>query len=376
MKITKLLLLAILTLGIASCIKKEALNAEADILSCSLPEELLANDFIDISRPFDQELQAHPVYIFVKQETDRTKLSPLFELTPGATISPENGSMHDFTKPVQYTVTSEDGNWHRTYQIFAIQHNPINIPTFFHFETVKNNGRYFEFYETNDEKSITWASGNGGFKFAVPSAGPSDYPTTQDLKGKFGKCVKLSTKSTGSLGEMVNMPIAAGNLFLGQFNIGNAITQPLQATQFGVAFYEKPISMSGYYKYKASDHFYNGNGYIQKKDVFDIYAIFYETDEQTKFMDGKLAAEYNFVHPNMVAMARVDVTPETAETDEWKHFNIQFDYKSYGKQIDPAKLKAGKYNLSIVMASSRDGALFKGAPGSTLWVDEVKIECK
>lgn len=376
MKITKLLLLSILTLSIASCIKKEALNAEADILSCSLPEELLANDLIDTNRPFDEGLQAHPIYIYIKEGTDRTQLKPIFKLTPGAIIKPESGSTQDFTKPVKYTVTSEDQNWHRDYLIYAIPQTNENIPTFFHFETTKQNGKYIEFYETNDKQSITWASGNGGFKFAVPSAGPYDYPTTQDSKGKSGKCVKLSTKNTGSLGEMVNMPIAAGNLFLGQFNIGDAITRPLQATQFGVAFYEKPMSMSGYYKYKASDHFYNGNGYIQKKDVFDIYAIFYETDEQTKFMDGKLAAEYNFVHPNMVAMARVDVTPETAETDEWKHFNIQFDYKSYGKQIDPAKLKAGKYNLSIVMASSRDGALFKGAPGSTLWVDEVKIECK
>ena len=39
-----------------------------------------------------------------------------FTLTPGATVSPANGSSQDCTNgPVTYTVTSEDGQWHRTY---------------------------------------------------------------------------------------------------------------------------------------------------------------------------------------------------------------------------------------------------------------------
>ena len=36
------------------------------------------------------------------------------------------------------------------------------------------------------------------------------------------------------------------------------------------------------------------------------------------------------------------------------------------KEIDETKLAKGKYKLSIIFASSKNGATFEGAPGSTL----------
>jgi len=44
-----------------------------------------------------------------------------------------------------------------------------------------------------------------------------------------------------------------------------------------------------------------------------------------------------------------------------------------GKSIDTGKLQNGKYKLSIVLSSSVDGAYFKGAVGSTLYVDELEL---
>lgn len=41
--------------------------------------------------------------------------------------------------------------------------------------------------------------------------------------------------------------------------------------------------------------------------------------------------------------------------------------------IDNAKLAKGEYKISIIFASSKDGATFEGAPGSTLLVDEVEL---
>ena len=37
------------------------------------------------------------------------------------------------------------------------------------------------------------------------------------------------------------------------------------------------------------------------------------------------------------------------------------------------KLAKGEYKISIIFASSKDGATFEGAPGSTLLVDEVEL---
>ena len=52
---------------------------------------------------------------------------------------------------------------------------------------------------------------------------------------------------------------------------------------------------------------------------------------------------------------------------------MTFDYDRYGKSVDLDRLNAGDYNISIVISSSKDGATFEGAPGSTLWIDEMSI---
>ena len=39
-------------------------------------------------------------------------------------------------------------------------------------------------------------------------------------------------------------------------------------------------------------------------------------------------------------------------------------------------LKNYQYNLSVVFTSSIEGAEFRGAIGSTLYVDEVKLICE
>ena len=78
----------------------------------------------------------------------------------------------------------------------------------------------------------------------------------------------------------------------------------------------------------------------------------------------------NYEHPSMVALALIS---NPHETDDWEAFDIPFDYQRYGKEIDETKLAKGKYKLSIIFASSKNGATFEGAPGSTLLVDDVEL---
>ena len=104
-----------------------------------------------------------------------------------------------------------------------------------------------------------------------------------------------------------------------------------------------------------------------KKDTWDIYAIFYETDEKTKTLD----ATNRFDHPNLISIARID-EKDRKETDEWTEFYLPFVTKT-GKTVDKDKLKAGKYNVAIVFSSSIEGDYFRGAVGSTLHIDEVEL---
>ena len=61
------------------------------------------------------------------------------------------------------------------------------------------------------------------------------------------------------------------------------------------------------------------------------------------------------------------------EPAEWTEFNIPFEPRN-GKKFDYNKLANNEYAITDVASSSKDGAFFEGAVGSTLFVDEIKIE--
>ena len=74
---------------------------------------------------------------------------------------------------------------------------------------------------------------------------------------------------------------------------------------------------------------------------------------------------------NIVAKAQIS-EEDAVETDEWTAFELPFEPMN-GKEINKSKLQNCKYKLSIVLSSSVEGAYFKGAVGSTLYVDELEL---
>ena len=246
--------------GLGACIQSEPLNAEADITACKIlnakgsPEtNIKGNIIINNAQVL---AQANP-------SIDLTKLALEVTLTEGANISPNPARVMDYSHPQKFTVTSEDGNWHK-YQVF--------------FEETQGTALF---------KQYIWASGNSGFALTGVGRNPQEYPTVSIENGIDGsRAIKLETKSTGQFGETVKMPIAAGNLFLGSFDVNNAVQKPLKATRFGLPFGKKPLQLKGYYKYtpgiqpfKAKDK--NGNTVTipGQEDEGDIYAVLYEAAE-------------------------------------------------------------------------------------------------
>ena len=245
-----------------------------------------------------------------------------------------------------------------------------------------SNGKYQIFYETDaaGAEILTWASGNPGFALTGAGNGYADYPTYQSGIGYRNKCLALTTRKTGSFGAMMNMPIAAGNLFLGTFDVLNALKDPLTATRFGMPFDYVPTSLRGYYKYRSGVMFYELDAAASdklkpvpdRKDRFNIYAVFYESTDDMKTLDGTNALSEE--NPNVLAVAQI-AQDEAVETDEWTPFRIEFVFRE-GKSVDAAKLAEGRYSLAVVFTSSLYGDRFEGAPGSTLCVDEVTLEYK
>jgi hypothetical protein len=310
----------------------------------------------------------------------KTALPPLplfFTLTPGATVEPASGSLHDFSHgPVTYTVTSEDGEWTRTYRVdFRTASSASSrLFSFEHVaeDTLASGCRYHLFYEVDDEGSpqAIWASGNAGVAILHSDWTPEQFPTYSLDEGQQGRGVCLNTQSTGSLGAAFGKPIAAGNLFLGRFVVENVLITPLKATQFGIPVDREPVRITGYYKYSPGKKFTNKNmkEVPGKTDEASIYAVFYRNkDEQGNSF--YLHGDDVLTSPQIVKTARVSSVPPT---DQWTPFEMFFE----GQDVDKEKLNNNEYNLTIVFSSSKDGDLFEGAIGSTLYIDEVELSFK
>ena len=252
----------------------------------------------------------------------------------------------------------------------------------FEFEDAYLSKGYYNWQENwNGNKLDIWATGNSGFQMSNSSSKPEEYPTVMIEDGHKGKGVKLTTQRTGGFADVVKKPIAAGNLFIGQFDATDALTNAMKATKFGhpFSFDAKPAKLEGWYKYQAGEKFTDKNMKpLDRHDYGTIYAVLYENiDEKGNAV--LLYGDNVQTSKQIVALALVGETHDDngkvaiGNTPEWHHFSVGFEYK---KAIDPIKLKNGGYSLTIVSSSSSDGANFLGAVGSTLWIDSFKLICK
>ncbi len=321
----------------------------------------------------------------VKDGADVSKMAPHFKLTEGASVSPESGTELDFSGNARqlYTVTSEDGMWHRNYYV---DFGAKMLPTEYHFEQfdtlyeydktqAKNVMRYCQWIDysrgSQTKQYRCWATGNAGFKLSMINAKPDEYPTVPDPQGKVGYGVKLITRSTGVFGVMAGRRIAAGNLFLGVFDVKPALTNTLATTRFGLPFDRKPLRLKGFYKYKPGETFQDkdGNTVEGKVDQGDIYAVFYRNHDN----DGnEIVLNGNDVKtsPYIIGMAELG---NVTNTSEWKEFDIPFVYTT---EPEPGTISSNGYSIAIVCTSSNEGASFQGAVGSTLCIDEFRLVCE
>lgn len=364
-----------------SCIKDEPLNSECDIEVCKVHHEASDTIFYALSDTLQKVSSVDTVINFYTRSRinpqDLSQVRVTFDLTPGATISPANGSVQDFSQGgVVYTVVSEDKLWSRTYKVRFLPRAVLNPD--FDFENVEleqSRERFYIWfaYDQNQKRQDLWATGNSGFALSRSSAKPHEYPSVMLEQGVSGKGVKLETCSTGAFGAMVNMRIAAGNLFLGSFDTQNALTDAMKATRFGVPVNRKPVRFTGYYKFQPGEKFQDRYGIEVpgRVDAPDAYAVLYKNTDENG-LPVTLYGDDVLTHKNIVAIARVPEFKVTgiSDTSNWEYFDLPLEYK---QELDMVRLSNLGYNLAVVFTSSIEGATFCGAVGSTLLVDESTI---
>ncbi len=363
MKNSITLLLACLALS--SCFKDEPLNAECDILTA---EVSLGDDW---SKVFYNESDTRATitsdyasstinFKNTLPDADLTAMAPIFTISEGATISPESGTVRDFSQGGQtYIVTSQQGEkWTREYTVKFTHPNP---ETEFHFEnySLNESGQYYVW-------DGDWATANPGFSVANGGTDPDKYPTVPDLNGVEGACVRLTTTSTGVWGALVKKPLAAGNLFLGDFDLSTALTNTLESTHFGIPFNLKPVGFRGYYKFTPGSQITDANGNnVSGEDRPAIYARLYRNHDEN---GNPFTLNGTNVKDSPYIIGQAEVEPQV--TSDWIYFDIPFDY---WEDVDMDLLDRMGYSLVVNFSSSKEGATYEGAIGSTLYIDEVYI---
>ena len=367
-----------MTVMTSSCFGDEPDYCEADIETATLHVPNPSEFFFQATDSIQTVFSTDSVITFaVRGDADVSALAPEFTLSPGATVVPASGSVHDFSQgAVTYTVTSQDGKWQRHYRIFVTPTLVTVTDTlkfdFEHYELEPSTQRFYMWHNTLPDGSLgnDWATANDGFRISMSTAKAEDYPTTPLVPGYEGAGVCLTTRDTGPFGRMANKRLAAGNMYLGTFDIRIAMSDHLHATRFGIPFTDRPDSFTGYYTYEPGptvQDFY-GNPIAGRVDSANVYAVFYRNhdaagNEAVLYGDNVLSSDL------IVAVANMGyVTPTTT----WTPWDVKFVYR---EEVDEQLLASRGYSLAIVFSSSGAGGSFIGAIGSRLCVDKVRLIC-
>ncbi|SDK56841.1 Putative carbohydrate metabolism domain-containing protein [Pedobacter sp. ok626] len=369
-RIRRLVTCSLMIFCLQGCIKEALPNIEADVIAV----DYVADDFFA-----EPQISNREIKLFLNKEKNNINSFKFqFKLSRGATSIPQSGTPQDFSNPVEYVVTSENGEFKKTYKVTATDEKLAFTPLSFDFEnySIENQNKYTIFYDlSNGKASDTWSSGNAGFVLSISplkKKEPSLYPlqfTEQAHSGKYA--AKLETKSTGVFGSSAKKPIAAGNIFLGKFDSGNVMGDPLKSTMFGIPIAKAPASFEGFYHYTPGEQVIDEESKPSSEIescslvavLFDAEALFLSSGSY--FLNGTNI----LTDKSIVAKAEL-YDSEPTQGDRYKPFSIPFQYLSQpiGKDFN-----TGRYKIAIVLSSSKNGDRFTGAIGSILLIDDLKI---
>lgn len=345
-----ILYLIIAYFSVMSCIREAPLNPEADIEEFTIDAQFLSSSTI-----IDQANSK--ILIYLKSDAYQSGVAPSLKLSKGATVSPASGTLVNFSQPVFYTVKSESGENLKTYEVDVVE---IGNWTF-NFETWTENAQNKYEYPLDNNVQL-WSSGNPGAALAGVMQQADAYPTKSTINGLNGtKAAEMRTIPGTTLSEFLGIKLIPGSFFLGDFNANQALINPLAATEFGQPYFQLPEKFTGYYKYTPGATFQdqNGNAVSGQTDRFSLYAVLY---------NGPTRLNGTNINSSDKVLARAEL-PNTTAPGAFTRFDVPFVYK-------PGAVAGNNLMVAIVASSSYQGDQYRGAIGSKLTVDSLRIIAK
>jgi len=349
----KSLVVVMCCITMLSCNKELPPNMEADMLTFSIREDGRIMEIPSGDNIVNYYLSSH------LDDTMLLSLTPVITISENATIYPEPDIAMDFSHPVTFVVTSQSGEWQRTYTINIVN----NILTNPDFEQWKGTGSGINYYET----PVGWSTANNGVKI-IHGMGIRDlqfptYKTDTAFSGRYA--VAMNTRMGGQSSLVPNL--IAGSLFLGYLsNVTlQTLAEPLLLTKFGIPYTERnyPDSLVGYLMYIPGPQYQDPDRNIcpDSTDRCSFYAVLFEGDEP---LDGTNSQSSE----RIIAIAKYNYETPISSTS-YTRIALPFVYRKPVPQGVPLQ-------YSIIASSSSKGDLYEGAAGSTLYLDKVEIKLK
>jgi hypothetical protein len=276
-----------------------------------------------------------------------------------ASVSPSVGQVQDFSSPVSYKVTAEDGS----IQVYLVtvkrggSQIQLENSSFedWYIETVLGNS----FDQPGLDKNTTiWGTANRGLALGGAAAN-----TTKQVIGD-SSYVRMESVAAPAL-----VRIAAATIFTGKFTESfPSVSDPRSNVTLGTSFSGRPFSFSFNYTYQPGSSNEDENGQpLSYGDQCDIYLFLENRDGgQVKrvgtawFRSGNTVTQWS-KQDIPVKYGPLDVT------DPWYSYAQPIDGEVWGDGTEVVT------HISILATSSFEGDFFKGAIGSTLELDNIEL---
>lgn len=203
-----------------------------------------------------------------------------------------------------------------------------------------------------------WGTGNKG----ATTLGDSNTVPSNDTPNGDGLAAELASRFVGfaSIGKL-----ASGNIFSGEYIRTDGTNGVLG---FGREFKERPTKLLGYLKYNCAPISHVGVGFVKdewvgKPDTAVVYIALTDWTEPLQIRTNPNTRQlFDSNAPEVIAYGRVQYGETVAD---YIPFEIELDYR--------ATDRVPNY-LLVVGSASKYGDYFVGGNGSTLYLDDFKLE--
>ena len=338
--------MALLALG---CIKEDkfGLSDLKEIKAFEIPGQASVTTIVPGERkiliPFDEG-------------SDVTALSPSrIEISNFATIAPGVDEVRDFSTPVIYTVTAEDGSEAAWEVSVAVAEPQPQLPNS-SFDLWYAVGGYQQPGESAD--NTVWDTANRGLAL-VGSANT----TPEDLGGGDFAARMVSVPAP----LLVRM--AAATLYTGSFTDGFPNpSDPRSNIDFGTPFTARPSAFRVGYRYLPGADYLDADGNpLPGGDQADLYVLLEnrQGDQVARvgtawFRSGDTVQDWTTLE------VPVKYGPLSASDPEFEYANIRPGETWADAGTRPT-------HITVVFSSSALGDFFTGAIGSELWVNDFEL---